>query len=153
MQFYIISYTGYIFFCVCSFKKIWIHQSHIVSNLFNSNAQNVAFDHSLRSIGEDNICLSALQLIRNAYGSSGNEVSACASRRCPSLRINKDGLSPVLACNYDGTKPGIRWIGDPSCLARRRESPAGRNQFGINVTSCGINVPGVLPNRNGDWPF
>jgi len=67
-----------------------------------------------------------------------NEVSACASR--PSLRINKDRLSPVLACNYDGTKPGIPWIGDPSCLARRRGSPLSRNQFGINVTSCGINV-------------
>lgn len=58
----------------------------------------------------------------------------------PSLRINKDRLSSVLACNYDGTKPGIPWMGDPSCLARRRGSPLGRNQFGINVTSCGINV-------------
>lgn len=81
-----------------------------------------------------------VQLIRNADKACRNEVLACTRRARPSLRINKDRLSPVLACNYDGTKPGIPWIGDPSYLARRRGSPLGQNQFGINVTSRGINV-------------
>jgi len=73
------------------------------------------------------------------YGVAKWSISVRVASR-PSLRINKDRLSPVLACNYDGTKPGIPWIGDPSYLVRCWGSPLGRNQFGINVTSCGINV-------------